>query len=178
MTVLDASGAATRFAGRSPRAAQPRASLSGLEGSRPYQRPSWFDRAVFNRLVAGATRVGVSVWGSRILEVRGRSSGEPRRVPVNVLPQGGIRYLVAPRGETQWVRNLRAAGEGELLLGRRRERFRAVEVPVDEREPILRAYLRRWNWEVGRFFGGVGPKSSPAELARIAGDHPVFRIET
>ena len=99
-------------------------------------------------------------------------------MPVNVLPYGGSRYLVAPRGETQWVRNLRAAGEGELLLGRRRERFRAAEVPVAEREPILRAYLRRWQWEVGRFFGGVGPDSAAEELAQVAGDHPVFRIES
>ena len=108
-----------------------------------YKAPGWFDRNVMNRLVAGFTRIGVSLWGSRVLEVRGRASGEPRRTPVNVLSLDGCRYLVAPRGNTQWVRNLRAAGEGELLLGGKRERFRAAEVADADREPILRAYLRR-----------------------------------
>jgi hypothetical protein len=75
------------------------------------------------------------------------------------------------------VRNLRAAGEGNLLLGRRREPFRAEEVADAEKEPILREYLRRWKWEVGQFFGGVGPESAAAELTRIAPDHPVFRID-
>jgi deazaflavin-dependent oxidoreductase (nitroreductase family) len=142
-----------------------------------YRRPGWFDRNVFNPLVAGATRIGISVWGSRVLEVRGRKSGEPRRTPVNLLAFQGARYLVSPRGHTQWVRNLRTAGEGSLLLGRRREAFRATELADSEKEPILREYLRRWKWEVGQFFGGVGPDSAAEELARIAPDHPVFRIE-
>lgn len=144
-----------------------------------YQPPDWFTRNVFNRLVSAATRLGMSVWGSRILEVTGRKSGEPRRTPVNVLTLGGSRFLVAPRGHTQWVRNIRAAGgEGVLVLGRRRERIHVAEVPDAEKEEILRAYLRRWKWEVGQFFGGVGPDSPPEEVARIAPDHPVFRIET
>jgi deazaflavin-dependent oxidoreductase (nitroreductase family) len=143
-----------------------------------YQPPDWFTRNVFNRLVAGATRLGLSVWGSRILEVKGRKSGQPRRTPVNVLTYGGSRYLVAPRGHTQWVRNIRAAeGAGVLILGRRREPIRVAEVPDAEKEELLRAYLRRWKWEVGQFFGGVGPDSTSAELERIAPDHPVFRIE-
>jgi deazaflavin-dependent oxidoreductase (nitroreductase family) len=142
-----------------------------------YQPPDWFTRNVFNRIVASLTRAGVSVWGSRVLEVRGRKTGEPRRNPVNLLTLDGRRYLVAPRGHTQWVRNLRAAGEGDLLLGRRREHFRPTEIDDADKEPILRAYLRRWKWEVGQFFGGVGPDSSSAELQRIAPDHPVFLIE-
>jgi deazaflavin-dependent oxidoreductase (nitroreductase family) len=109
--------------------------------------------------------------------VPGRKSGKPRRTPVNLLAFDGCRYLVAPRGHTQWVRNLRVAGRGNLLLGRRREPFRAVEIADGEKEPILREYLRRWKWEVGQFFGGVGPDSPAEELARIAPDHPVFRIE-
>jgi deazaflavin-dependent oxidoreductase (nitroreductase family) len=133
---------------------------------------------VFNRVVAGLTRIGLSVAGSRVLEVRGRKTGEPRRTPVNVLTLEGSRYLVAPRGNTQWVRNLRAQGEGRLLLGRRAERFTAIEVPDDgEKVPILRAYLKRWKWEVGPFFGGVGADSDEDELRRIAPDHPIFRIE-
>jgi deazaflavin-dependent oxidoreductase (nitroreductase family) len=141
-----------------------------------YRAPGWFTRNVFNRIVVAAAKVGISVWGSRILEVRGRKSGVPRRTPVNLLSVGGVRYLVAPRGQTQWVRNLRAAGDGDLLLGRRREHFHASEVVDSDKEAILRAYLRRWTWEVGKFFSGVGPESSSADLDRIAPDHPVFRI--
>lgn len=141
-----------------------------------YVEPGWFTRNVFNRLVAGLTRLGVSVWGSRLLEVAGRTSGLPRRTPVNLLELRGERYLVAPRGHTQWVRNLRSAGEGALLLGRRREPFAATELPDGEKEPVLRAYLRRWQWEVGSFFSGVDADSPAEELRRIAPDHPVFRI--
>src|SRR6516165_4583126 len=141
-----------------------------------FKRPGWFTKNVFNRLVAAATRLGLSVWGSRVLEVRGRSSGEPRRTPVNLLTFEGRRYLVAPRGQTQWVRNLRASGEGRLLLGRRSEAFTAVEVPDAQRGPILRAYLKRWKAEVGVFFEGVGPDSSDAQVSEIAPKHPVFRV--
>jgi deazaflavin-dependent oxidoreductase (nitroreductase family) len=141
-----------------------------------YQRPGWFTQHVFNPAVALLTRAGVSVAGSRVLEVRGRKSGEPRRTPVNLLTVEGTQYLVAPRGHTQWVRNLRASGEGRLLVGRRAQTFSAEEVPDESKPAILRPYLERWKWEVGAFFGGVGPGSSDAELLRIAPDHPVFRI--
>jgi deazaflavin-dependent oxidoreductase (nitroreductase family) len=143
-----------------------------------YVVPNWFTRNVFNRIVVGLTRLGISVWGSRVLEVRGRKSGEPHQVPVNLLTVEGTRYLVAPRGHTQWVRNLRVAGEGRLLLGRRRERFAASEIADTDKEPILRSYLKRWKWEVGVFFGGVDADSPSEELRRIAPDHPIFRIET
>lgn len=141
-----------------------------------YVVPDAFTRRVVNPAVTGLTALGISVMGSRVLEVRGRRSGVARRTPVNLLRVGDDRYLVAPRGETQWVRNLRAAGEGHLLLGRRRTPFAAREVPVEEREPILRAYLRRWTWEVGKFFGGVRADSPAEDLRRIAPDHPVFRL--
>jgi len=142
-----------------------------------YQRPDWFTKNVFNRGIALLTRVGISVYGSRILAVQGRRSGEWRMTPVNLLILDGQRYLVAPRGHTQWVRNLRAAGEGRLLVGRRSEKFRATEVSEDVRPPILRAYLRKWRFEVGVFFAGVGPEATDEELQRIAPDHPVFQIE-
>jgi deazaflavin-dependent oxidoreductase (nitroreductase family) len=142
-----------------------------------YVEPGWFTRHVFNRIVAAATAAGISVWGSRVLQVRGRTSGEMRENPVNLLTFEGGRYLVAPRGVTQWVRNIRVAGEGALKLGRRSERFRAVEIPDDEKPPILRAYLRRWKAEVGIFFDGVGPAASDEELRAIAVKHPVFRVE-
>jgi deazaflavin-dependent oxidoreductase (nitroreductase family) len=141
-----------------------------------YQQPGWFTKHVFNPLIALLTRSGISIWGSRVLEVRGRTSGEPRRTPVNLLTIDGAEYLVAPRGHTQWVRNLRAAGTGTLLLGRKRTDFGATELDDDARPPILRAYLKRWKAEVGVFFGGVGPDSSDDELRRIAPDHPVFRL--
>jgi deazaflavin-dependent oxidoreductase (nitroreductase family) len=141
-----------------------------------YDEPGWFTRHVFNNVVAGLTRMGVSVWGSRVLEVRGRSSGEPRQTPVNLLTFDGSRYLVAPRGETQWVRNLRVAGDGALLVGRQRETFTADELPDAEKPAVLRAYLKRWKAEVGVFFDGVSAGSPDSELDRIAPRHPVFRI--
>jgi deazaflavin-dependent oxidoreductase (nitroreductase family) len=141
-----------------------------------YQRAGWFTKNVFNRLVAALTRAGVSVWGSRVLEVPGRKSGEPRRTPVNLMTFEGQRYLVAPRGHTQWVRNLRVSESGRLLLGRRAESFSSVELPDAEKVPLLRAYLKRWKWETGQFFGGVGPDAPEEELQRIAPDHPVFRL--
>jgi deazaflavin-dependent oxidoreductase (nitroreductase family) len=141
-----------------------------------YLRPGWFTTHVFNPLVAALTRAGLSVWGSRELRVRGRTSGEWRRTPVNVLTVDDERYLVAPRGVTQWVRNLRVARRGELRVGRRRESFQAVELTDAEKPAILRAYLKRWKAEVGVFFGGVNAGSSDDELRRIAPDHPVFRI--
>jgi len=145
--------------------------------AKEYQAPGWLNRRVFNPLVGRLTRLGISLAGSRVLEVKGRKSGEWRRTPVNPLDFEGARYLVAPRGETQWVRNLRAYPEGRLLVGRRTEPFAAVELPDEEKEPVLRAYLKRWKWEVGAFFGGVGPESTGEELTRIAPEHPVFRIE-
>jgi len=141
-----------------------------------YQRPGWFTRHVFNPGVAASTRAGVSIWGSRILQVRGRTSGQLRETPVNPLTHEGERYLVAPRGVTEWVRNLRVAQEGTLRVGRRREPFRAAEMIDGEKPEILRAYLRRWKMEVGAFFDGVSDTSSDDELRRIAPDHPIFRI--
>ena len=141
-----------------------------------FQEPGWFTKNVFNRVVAGFTRMGISVWGSRVLEVPGRKTGEPRRTPVNLLTFEGRRYLVAPRGHTQWVRNLRASGGGKLFVGRRSEDFTAVELGDEEKPPLLRAYLDKWKWEVGQFFGGVGPDAPEEELRRIAPNHPVFRL--
>jgi deazaflavin-dependent oxidoreductase (nitroreductase family) len=141
-----------------------------------YVAPGWFTRNVFNRLVAALTGLGVSIWGSRVLAVRGRRSNEWRTTPVNLLTEGGARYLVAPRGTTQWVRNIREAGGGELRLGRRVEPIRVVELADEEKPAILRAYLKRWRAEVGVFFEGTGPASSDEQLRAIAPSHPVFRL--
>jgi len=143
-----------------------------------YRRPDWFTKNIFNPTVARLTRLGVSIAGSRVLEVRGRKSGEWRSTPVNPLEFQGSRFLVAPRGHTQWVRNLRASREGRLRVGRRTEDFKAEEVLDEEKAPLLRAYLERWKWESGMFFEGVGPDSTDEELLRIAPDHPAFRIVT
>ncbi len=141
-----------------------------------YVQPDWLTTNVFNRLVALLTRLGLSVYGSRVLAVRGRTSGEWRTTPVNPLEYRGERYLVAPRGVTQWVRNIRASGEGELRVGWRREPIRAVELGDEEKPDLLRAYLRRWRFEVGTFFQGVGPDAPEEDLKRIAPGYPVFRI--
>ena len=141
-----------------------------------YRAPGWFTRNVFNRAVAFLTRHGVSVLGSRVLAVRGRTSGVWRTTPVNLLDHQGRRYLVSPRGEGQWVRNLRVAGTGELRVGRRIEGFRGRELSDEEKTPVLRAYLARWKFEVGVFFDGVGPDSTDAEILAIAAQHPAFEV--
>lgn len=146
------------------------------ETKRHYREPGWFTKHVFNKAVAWATRLGISVWGSRVLVVSGRKTGEPRRTPVNLLTFGEGTYLVAPRGETQWVRNVRAAGRLDLILGRKRTHYVATELPDEEKVPVLRAYLERWKAEVGVFFDGVGPKSTDEEVAAVASKHPVFAI--
>lgn len=142
-----------------------------------YRKPGWFTRNVFNRAVAGLTRLGVSVWGSRVLEVPGRKSGEPRRTPVNLLTYEGDQYLVAARGETQWVQNVRAnGGRLDLLLGGRRSHHVATELADADKPAVLRAYLKRWKAEVGVFFDGVSADSSDEELRRVAPRHPAFRL--
>lgn len=142
------------------------------------KKPGWFTVNVFNRTVAWLTRRGLSIWGSRVLAVRGRKSGEWRRTPVNLLTVGDERYLVAPRGHVQWTHNMRAAGGGQLILGKKTEEFTATEIADDDKPGLLRAYLKRWKAEVGVFFDGVGPDSTDEELRAIAHKHPVFRVTT
>jgi deazaflavin-dependent oxidoreductase (nitroreductase family) len=147
------------------------------EAKAHYREPGWFTRNVLNRAVRGLTGAGISVMGSRVLEVRGRRSGQPQRIPVNLLTFDGDQYLVSARGEGQWVRNVRAGdGELDLLVGRRREHWQARELSDDDKVPILRAYLRRWKSEVGVFFEGVGPDSSDDEIRAIAHKHPAFAL--
>lgn len=143
-----------------------------------YRRPGWFTRKVFNPGVAMLTAAGVSVLGSRVLEVRGRRSGEVRKTPVNLLELEGHRFLVSPRGEGEWVRNVRAAdGHLDLVVGRRREHAVATEITDPGRKAeVLRAYLKRWQMEVGMFFDGVSATSDESELRRIAPQHPVFEL--
>jgi hypothetical protein len=143
-----------------------------------YVAPSSASELAAMRLVRWMTRHGVSLFGSRVLTVAGRTSGTPRSVPVNLMPLGHERYLVAPRGVTQWVRNVRAAEVAELRVGPRVETVRLVEVPVDQRVPVLRVYLDRWGWEVGRFVDGLTARSTDAELAAAAPGLPVFLVRS
>jgi deazaflavin-dependent oxidoreductase (nitroreductase family) len=163
-----AGGSGDRIDGDGPRPAEPMMA--------PYQKPDWLTTHVFNSVVMLLTSLGLSVRGSRILVVRGRKSGQIRTTPVNPLEIGGTRYLVAPRGETEWVRNLRAARGGELRLGRHREPIGVEELPDEAKPPILREYLRRWKTETEKFFDGVTAESPESELRRIAPRHPVFRV--
>jgi deazaflavin-dependent oxidoreductase (nitroreductase family) len=141
-----------------------------------YRAPGWFTRNVFNRFIAFLTRRGVSVLGSRVLAVKGRTSGVWRTTPVNLLELDGRRFLVSPRGEGQWVRNLRVAGSGELRVGKKTEPFGGRELGDDEKVAVLRAYLKRWKVEVGVFFEGVGPDSTDEQLLAIAPRHPAFEV--
>ena len=111
-----------------------------------------------------------------LLAVNGRTSGECRTTPVNLLELDGRRYLVSPHGEGEWVRNLRVAGSGELRIGRRNEAFHARELADDDKVAVLRAYLKRWKVEVGVFFDGVGPDSTHEQVHAIAPRHPVFEV--
>ncbi|WP_293999338.1 nitroreductase family deazaflavin-dependent oxidoreductase [Streptomyces sp.] len=129
-----------------------------------------------NSLVGWLARRGISLAGSAELSVRGRKSGRMQRVPVNPHTYDGAQYLVSARGNSQWVRNMRAAGGGELRVGRKVREFTVVELPDAEKLPVLRAYLERWGWEVKQYFPGVTAGSSDDELVAAGADHPVFRV--
>jgi deazaflavin-dependent oxidoreductase (nitroreductase family) len=141
-----------------------------------YIKPDWFTRNVFNRLVAGVHKLGIGVQGSQTLAIRGRKSGEMRTNPVNPFELHGRTYLLSPRGTTQWVRNLRAAGgDGELRSGRKVRHFHATEVPDSEKLPLMRLYMDKWSWEVKGFLG-IDAKASDEEIERILPDHPAFEL--
>jgi deazaflavin-dependent oxidoreductase (nitroreductase family) len=131
---------------------------------------------IFNAITKWLTARGVSLLGSRVLSVRGRKSGQMRSTIINLFTYEGSRYLLAPRGHTEWVRNLRAAGEGELRLGRRVEHFTPIEIADAEKEPLIRLYLRKWAWETGAFFDGLKADSPASEIEAAAAGFPVFRV--
>lgn len=142
-----------------------------------YLEPGWMTRRVANPIMAGLTRAGLSLKGSRVLHVQGRTSGDWHTVPVNPLPFEGRQYLVAPRGTTQWVRNIRVAGGGRLQLGRKTTPFTVTELlDADVKAPLLQAYLRTWRSEVGAFFDGVDADSLDA-IRAVADGYPVFMID-
>ncbi|MFB7876931.1 MULTISPECIES: nitroreductase/quinone reductase family protein [unclassified Nocardia] len=147
-----------------------------MDNATRYLGPTGID-PIMTKVVNWLPRLGISVAGGRLLAVRGRKSGQWRTTMVNLMTAAdGERYLVAPRGHTQWVRNLRAAGTGELRLGRRIEPFTGVEIADADKVPLLRLYLEKWGWEVGRFFEGLDKNATDDELAAIAPGFPVFRV--
>lgn len=134
---------------------------------------------VANLLATTLLRAGVRLVGfgcpTYLLTVRGRKSGVPRTTPVSIVEQGGRRYLFAPYGAVDWVRNLRAAGTATLTRGRRAEEIRATALPRDEAARVLKAFILTGN-PMGRFFG-VTRVSSDEEFERAAAGHPVFLLE-
>ncbi|MFC7307866.1 nitroreductase family deazaflavin-dependent oxidoreductase [Streptomyces monticola] len=143
----------------------------------PYYLQAGTIAARFNGVIGWLARRGISLMGSAELSVVGRKSGKLQRIPVNPHRHDGGQYLVSARGHSQWVRNMRAAGGGELRVGRKVRRFTAVEITDDVvKTAVLRTYLERWGWEVNQYFKGVTAQSGDAELLAAAPDHPVFRI--
>lgn len=126
-------------------------------------------------LRAGIRLTGFGKYPMYLLTVRGRKSGQPRTISISILERDGKRYLGAPYGTVNWVRNLRAAGEATLTRGRRTEVVRAIELPPSEAALVLRDEVRDGN-PFMRFFG-VTAASSPAEFERAAASHPVFVLE-
>lgn len=141
-----------------------------------YLEPGWLTRNLLNRMVERFAKMGVSVRGSRQLAVRGRVSGEWKTVPVNPLELGDERYLVAPRGTTQWVRNIWVSGAGELRLGKKVEPIAVTEIADADKPAVIREYVRRWKAEVGQFFDGIDEHSTDEQLLAVATGFPVFRI--
>lgn len=129
-----------------------------------------------NKFVGHLARHGVSIMGTRELAVRGRKSGEWRTNPVNLLHIDGERYLISPRGRTHWSRNMRAAGGGQLRLGRRVEDFTVTEIDDADKLPIIRAYMIKWAWEVSALMDGLTKNATDEQIRAIAPGVPVFRL--
>ena len=147
-----------------------------VETAQHYKRPPFLVGRVANPVLMLLIRLGMSPRGAHVLWTRGRKSGEWRKTPVNPMDYQGARYLVAPRGDTHWARNMLADPHGVLQVGKRSTDIVVEVVPVEERAPILRAYLDRWSAETASHFG-VNKDISVDELREIAHLHPVFRIQ-
>lgn len=128
--------------------------------------------AVFRRLA----EVGISVAGTRALRVRGRKSGEVRSVVINLMTVDGRDFVVSPRGNTQWVRNAKAAGEVELGPRWRSRRLRVSEVPDDAKPELLKRYLDLWYWEVKGHVGGLTPESTNEQIRAAAPSIPIIEL--
>jgi deazaflavin-dependent oxidoreductase (nitroreductase family) len=129
---------------------------------------------VGSAVIRWLAETGVSIQGTAALRVRGRKSGAMRSVVVNLMTVDGVEYLVSPRGNTQWARNARAAGEVQTGPRWRRRGARITELADDAKSPILKAYLDRWYWQVKDYVGGLTPQSTPEEMTAAAPTIPVF----
>src|SRR5262245_1046701 len=142
--------------------------------SSQFTRPSAIDRFI-NRVFGFLVKIGFGLRHNFLLEVRGRKSGRVYSTPVNLLERDGKRYLVAPRGYTQWVRNVIASGEANLVKGSNRERVRLEIIADNDRPEILKAYLDRYKLTVQRYF--PIPAGSPLESFQpLAARYPVFEV--
>ncbi len=140
-----------------------------------YQEPNRVERAA-TAVIRSLAELGISIAGTRALRVRGRRTGKQRAVVINLLTIDGVDYLVAPRGNTQWVRNVRAAGFVEVGPRWRRQRARVSEVDDAAKPDVLRRYLARWYRQVKDYVGGLTPDSSDEQLRAAAATIPVFRL--
>jgi deazaflavin-dependent oxidoreductase (nitroreductase family) len=140
-----------------------------------YDEPNGVAKAA-NTLIRWLAEAGISLAGTRALRVRGRKTGQVRTVVINVLTVGGVDYLVSPRGNTQWARNVRAAGAVEMGPGWRRRGLRATEVDDATKPELLRRYLDRWYWEVKGHIAGLTPDSSDEQVRAAAPSIPVFAL--
>lgn len=140
-----------------------------------YEEPNRAARAA-NTVIRGLAELGISIAGTRALGVRGRKTGKRRGVVVNLLTVDGVDYLISPRGNTQWVRNVRAAGAVEVGPRWRRRPVQASEVADDDKPEVLRRYLARWYWQVKGYVAGLTPDSSDSELLAAAPSIPVFAL--
>ena len=144
-----------------------------LESER-FDQPTALDRAI-NKLFGLLVGFGFGLPHNYLLQVRGRKSGRVYSTPVDLLSRNGKRYLVAPRGYTQWVRNASASSTLSLKKGRRSEEFAVRMLSDDEKPEILKSYLDRYKLTVQRYF--PVPAGSPIEAIRpLAGQYPVFEL--
>jgi len=141
-----------------------------------YEEPNRTARAA-NAAIRWLAEMGISIAGTRALRVRGRKSGKQRGVVINLLTADGVDYLVSPRGNTQWARNVRAAGVVEMGPRWRSERLRVSEVDDAAKPEVLRRYLARWYWQVKGYVAGLTPESSDEQLRAAAPYIPVFVLD-
>ena len=130
---------------------------------------------VFNRTFGFLVGLGLGPSHIYLLQVRGRKTGKLFSTPVDLLELQGKRYLVAPRGRTQWVRNAEAAGEITLKKGSSHHKFHLRPIPEAEKPQILKAYLDSFKREVQRYFP-VPAGSPPEQFAAIAASYPAFEL--
>jgi len=140
-----------------------------------YDEPDTLARSV-NHVLRWLAEAGISIAGTTAVRVRGRKTGKPRGVVVNLMTVDGRDYLVSPRGNTQWARNARTAGAIEVGPRWHRREVRIVEVADEDKPPLLQRYLDRWYWEVKGHVGGLTPHSTRAEIRAVAPSIPVFEL--